>query len=64
MQHNDPVPDGKKCSQCDKPLTWHSTGAKHHAPGDLDAEGLYQCPEGHELWSYSPTSKRWQRVNA
>lgn len=62
MQRSDPVPDNKTCSQCDQPLVWHSTGAKHNEPADVEAEGLFRCPDDHELWAYAPASKMWTRL--
>jgi len=61
MKQSDPVPDDKACSRCGRRLVWLGTGAKHNLPGDIEAEGLFRCPDDHELWSYAPTSQTWRR---
>jgi hypothetical protein len=59
MDHSDPVPDGKKCSTCGRLLIYFGHGANTIGRDERLREGLFRCPDDHELWSYAPASEEW-----
>jgi len=57
MERSDPVPDDKKCSRCDRRLVFFAHGASIN---EGPREGLFKCPDDHEVWVYVPASQTWR----
>jgi hypothetical protein len=63
MEQDTPAPGDKKCETCNARLVWAGSGAKMGIDSpEAMRDVIYRCPNNCEMWSYSPSTGRWQRL--
>ena len=61
VNHQDPVPDKKRCDTCGRSLEWGAQGYNELGVDEVFREGIFKCPQGCEVWTYVPRTQLWRK---